>query len=66
VDLRYEGQVVVNPDSRDRETGKSGNRDIGTQQKAAVLKPVSAKAAAKPKTVKAKKNSPQRTQRAQR
>jgi cell division protein FtsQ len=65
VDLRYEGQVVVNPDSRDRETGKSGNRDIGTQQKAAVLKPVSAKAA-KPKTVKAKKNSPQRTQRAQR
>jgi cell division protein FtsQ len=65
VDLRFEGQVVVNPDSRDRETGKSENRVIGTQERAAVLKPVSAKAA-KPKTVKAKKNSPQRTQRAQR
>ena len=66
VDLRYEGQVVVNPDTKDREIGKSGNRDIGTQQKAAVLKPVSAKAVVKPKIVKAKKNSPQRTQRAQR
>jgi len=65
VDLRYEGQVVVNPDSRDREIGKSGDRVIGKQQKAAVTKPVSAKAA-KPKIVKAKKNSPQRTQRAQR
>jgi cell division protein FtsQ len=74
VDLRFEGQVVVNPDSRDREIGKSGDRVIGTQQKTAVLKPVSAKAAAKPvsakaakpKIVKAKKNLPQRTQRAQR
>jgi cell division protein FtsQ len=56
VDLRYEGQVVVNPDSRDREIGKSGDRVIGTQQKAPV----------KPKIVKAKKNSPRRTQRAQR
>jgi cell division protein FtsQ len=65
VDLRFEGQVVVNPDSRDREIGKSGDRVIGTQQKAAVLKPVNAKAA-KPRIVKAKKNSPQRTQRAQR
>lgn len=65
VDLRYEGQVIVNPDSRDREIGKSGDRVIGTQQKAAVLKPVSAKPA-KPKPAKAKKNAPQRTQRAQR
>jgi cell division protein FtsQ len=65
VDLRYEGQVVVNPDSKDREIGKSGDRVIGTQQKAAVTKPVSAKAA-KLKIVKTKKNPPQRTQRAQR
>jgi cell division protein FtsQ len=64
VDLRFEGQVVVNPDSRDREIGKSGDRVIGAPQKAAVLKPVSSKA--NPKTAKAKKNSPQRTQRAQR
>jgi cell division protein FtsQ len=56
VDLRYEGQVVVNPDGRDREIGKSGDRVIGTQQKAPV----------KPKIVKAKKNSSRRTQRAQR
>jgi cell division protein FtsQ len=65
VDLRYEGQVIVNPDSRDREIGKSGDRVIGTQQKAAVLKPFTAKPA-KPKAAKAKKNAPQRTQRAQR
>ena len=65
VDLRYEGQVVVNPDSRDREIGKSGDRVIGTQQKAAVTKPVIAKAVSH-KPVKAKKNLPQRTQRAQR
>jgi cell division protein FtsQ len=65
VDLRFEGQVVVNPDNGDRGIGRSGDRVIGTQQKAAVLKPISAKAT-KPKIVKAKKNSPQRTQRAQR
>ena len=78
VDLRYEGQVVVNPDNRDREIGKSGDlhptkpklgfagtpgdRVIGMQHKVAVTKPVSAKTA-QSKPVKAKKSSPQRTQR---
>ena len=48
VDLRYEGQVVVNPDSRDRDIGKSGDRVIGTPAPAKpVVKPVSAKAAVK-------------------
>lgn len=66
VDLRYEGQVVVNPDKTAPEkTSPLMNAD-NTDRKKQVLKPVSAKAAAKPKTVKAKKNSPQRTQRAQR
>jgi cell division protein FtsQ len=54
VDLRYEGQVIVNPDQSPK----------SEKQKAAVLKPVSA--TTKPRAVKAKKNSPQRTQRAQR
>jgi cell division protein FtsQ len=28
VDLRYEGQVIVNPDNRNREIGSSGDREI--------------------------------------
>jgi cell division protein FtsQ len=64
VDLRFEGQVVVNPDQSPKSPG-SPSSPKSEKQKAAVLKPVSAKAA-KPKTVKAKKSSPQRTQRAQR
>ena len=65
VDLRYEGQVVVNPDK----TGEAPkplprmNADNADRKKP-VLKPASVKAT-KPKIVKAKKNS-QRTQRAQR
>jgi cell division protein FtsQ len=66
VDLRYEGQVVVNPDKTASEkTSPLMNADNADRKKP-VLKPVSAKPAAKPKIVKAKKNSPQRTQRAQR
>jgi cell division protein FtsQ len=65
VDLRFEGQVVVNPDQSPKSPG-SPSSPKSEKPKAAVLKQVSAKAAAKPKTVKAKKNSPQRTQRAQR
>ena len=70
VDLRYEGQVVVNPDK----TAESNPpRSHGDTEKAGanvpsvkpVFKPVSAKAA-KPKPAKAKKSSPPRTQRAQR
>jgi cell division protein FtsQ len=64
VDLRYEGQVIVNPDNKDREIGKSGDWVIGTQQKMAVTKPVSARPVSH-KIAKPKKNSPQRTQRAQ-
>jgi cell division protein FtsQ len=70
VDLRFEGQVVVNPD---KTTEANPPRRHGDTEKTVadapsakpVLKPVSAKAA-KPKIVKAKKISPQRTQRAQR
>jgi cell division protein FtsQ len=64
VDLRYEGQVVVNPDKTAVAEKPSPliNTD-DTDRKKPVLKPVSAKA--KP-TAKAKKSSPQRTQRAQR
>ena len=70
VDLRFEGQVVVNPDKtaeanlprRHGDTEKTGANVSSVKP---VLKPVSVKAA-KPKTVKAKKNSPQRAQRAQR
>ncbi|HEV7551535.1 MAG TPA: FtsQ-type POTRA domain-containing protein [Candidatus Angelobacter sp.] len=85
VDLRYEGQVIVNPDkvadanpprrqppqqAKIGLAGGPGHGDTGKTGAAGasakpVFKPVSAKAA-KPKTVKAKKNSPQRTQRAQR
>ncbi|HLK06707.1 MAG TPA: FtsQ-type POTRA domain-containing protein [Candidatus Angelobacter sp.] len=65
VDLRYEGQVVVNPDKTAAAEKPSPliNTD-DTDRKKPVFKPVSAKA--KPKTAKAKKSSPQRTQRAQR
>ena len=86
VDLRYEGQVVVNPDKTASEkpsprrqppqqakTGLAGGPAHGdTEQTAAsapsvkpVFKPVAVKAA-KPKSAKAKKSSPQKTQRAQR
>jgi cell division protein FtsQ len=66
VDLRYEGQVVVNPDKAAVAEKPSPlmNTDDADRKKP-VLKPVSAKVA-KPKTAKAKKSSPQRTQRAQR
>jgi cell division protein FtsQ len=69
VDLRYEGQVIVNPDKpaesnpprRHGDTEKTGANVPAAKP---VLKPVSAKVA-KPKAA-AKKNQPQRTQRAQR
>ena len=66
VDLRYEGQVVVNPDKpvASEKTLPRMNADNADRKKP-VLKSVSAKTV-KPKTAKAKKNSPQRTQRAQR
>jgi len=46
VDLRYEGQVVVNPDQSPKSPG-SPSSPKSEKQKAAVLKPVSAKAAVK-------------------
>jgi len=64
VDLRYEGQVVVNPDKTavaEKPVPRMNADD--TDRKKPVLKPVSAKA--KP-TAKAKKSSPQRTPRSQR
>jgi cell division protein FtsQ len=66
VDLRYEGQVIVNPDKPAIAEKPSPlmNTDV-TDRKKRVLKSVSAKAA-KSKTAKAKKTPPQRTQRAQR
>lgn len=66
VDLRYEGQVIVNPDKpavAEKPSPLMNTND--TDRKKPVLKPVSAKPA-KPKAAKAKKNPPQRTQRAQR
>lgn len=70
VDLRFEGQVVVNPDKTGeanppRRRGDTEKTGANMPSVRPVLKPVSAKAA-KPKPAKAKKNSPQRTQRAQR
>jgi cell division protein FtsQ len=70
VDLRYEGQVVVNPDKtaesnpplKHGDTEKTGANVPSVKP---VFKPVSVKAA-KPKPAKAKKSSPPRTQRAQR
>jgi cell division protein FtsQ len=66
VDLRYEGQVIVNPDKPAIAEKPSPlmNTDV-TDRKKRVVKSVSAKAA-KSKTAKAKKTPPQRTQRAQR
>jgi cell division protein FtsQ len=69
VDLRYEGQVIVNPDKpaetnpprRHGDTEKTGASVASAKP---VLQPASVKA--KPKVAKAKKNPPQRTQRAQR
>jgi cell division protein FtsQ len=74
VDLRYEGQVVVNPDKPSAEKLLPRMNADNADRKRPVLKPVSAKPAvkpvsakaAKPKTARAKKSSPQRTQRAQR
>jgi len=66
VDLRYEGQVIVNPDKpavAEKPVPRM-NADDADRKKPA-LKPVSAKAA-KPKTAKVKKHPPQRMQRAQR
>jgi cell division protein FtsQ len=70
VDLRYEGQVIVNPDkpaeaNPPRRHGDTENAGASVASAKPVLKSVSAKAA-KPKTTKWKKNPPQRTQRAQR
>jgi cell division protein FtsQ len=65
VDLRFEGQVVVNPDKTAPEKTSPLMNTDNTDRKKPVLRPVSAKAV-KPKIVKAKKNQPQRTQRAQR
>ena len=74
VDLRYEGQVIVNPDKpavaekpktpETQRNGVSGGKVVAVSAKQAT-KPGSAKAV-KPKTAKWKKNPPQRTQRAQR
>ena len=66
VDLRYEGQVVVNPDRPTvAEKPPPVMNTDGKDRKKPALKPVSPKPV-KPKTAKAKKNPPQRTQRAQR
>jgi len=67
VDLRYEGQVVVNPDKtaeanpplKHGDTEKTGANAPPVKP---VFKPVAVKAA-KPKWTKAKKSSPQKTQR---
>jgi cell division protein FtsQ len=70
VDLRYEGQVVVNPDKTAEANPplKHGNAEktgANAPPVKPVFKPVAVKAA-KPKSTKAKKSSPQKTQRAQR
>jgi cell division protein FtsQ len=70
VDLRYEGQVVVNPDKTaeanpPRSHGDTEKTGANVPSVKPVFKPVAVKAA-KPKPPKAKKSSPQRTQRAQR
>jgi cell division protein FtsQ len=70
VDLRYEGQVVVNPDKTAQSNPplKHGDTEkAGTSAPLVkpVFKPVAVKAA-KPKPAKAQKTPPQRTQRAQR
>jgi cell division protein FtsQ len=61
VDLRYEGQVVVNPDNKDREIGRSDHRETG---RAAATN--SMKSATKPvahTNIKPKKHAPQKTKR---
>src|SRR5579859_2022485 len=64
VDLKFEGQVVVNPDKQDRDIGSSGHRAIGTaavaKNAASAVRPVSHPPAKPHKYV------PQKTQRAQR
>ena len=60
VDLKFEGQVVVNPDKTSPESPKSPSSPKSEKRVAAALKPV-AHSVAKPK-----KHAPQRTQRAQR
>src|SRR5579859_8034824 len=70
VDLRYEGQVVVNPDKTAEANpplkhGDPEKTGANAPSVKPVFKPVAVKAA-KPKPAKAKKSSPQRTQRAQR
>jgi cell division protein FtsQ len=70
VDLRYEGQVIVNPDkpaeaNPPRRHGDTEKTGVSVPSARPVFKPVAVKAA-KPKPAKAKKSSPQRTQRAQR
>jgi cell division protein FtsQ len=66
VDLRYEGQVIVNPDKPASEKTSPLMNTDDTDRKKPVLKPVSAKAKPVSRKVVAKKNSPPRTQRAQR
>jgi cell division protein FtsQ len=70
VDLRYEGQVVVNPDKTAEANpplkhGDAEKTGANAPPVKPVFKPVAVKAA-KPKSTKAKKSSPQKTQRAQR
>jgi cell division protein FtsQ len=70
VDLRYDGQVIVNPDKTSEANTplKHGDAEKARAVSASaklVLKPVSAKSA-KPKAATAKKNPLQKTQRAQR
>jgi cell division protein FtsQ len=70
VDLRYEGQVVVNPDKTAEANPPLKHGDLektgaNVPSVKPVFKPVSVKGA-KPKPAKAKKSSPPRTQRAQR
>jgi len=72
VDLRYEGQVIVNPDKpavaekpkipETQKNGVSGGKIVAVSAKQ-TMKPVGAKAAkAKTTKPKQKKNPPQRTQ----
>jgi cell division protein FtsQ len=70
VDLRYEGQVIVNPDKTPeanlpRSHGDTEKTGANAPAVKPVFKPVAVKAT-KPKPAKAKKSTPQRTQRAQR
>ena len=66
VDLRYEGQVVVNPDkpASEKPSPLINTDEHGDREKAGVE--AGKRESGKPKPAKAKKSSPQRTQRAQR